>query len=188
MTIDLTFASGYDLEVLDELPGTPNPVQFYFPPLRSEGRDGTLLRIKPDRSQKWVGCFAFGSYELSACIASPEPRQLFVLSRGAGYAVDVDCPGKSRELPSVPVRDFRVLADQKMVLFADFTRTAAYGVNGLIWRSERLCWDDVKILSIEGGLVYGSGSDPTSSANPERRWELDLLTGRTVRTDFPVLP
>lgn len=177
MIIDLTFATGYGVDLLDELPGTPDPVQFYFPTAGSGGKDGLLLRIKSDGTIGWVGCFAFDAVGLSACIASPQPGRLFVVSRGAGYVIDVTRPGEWTQVGCVPVREVRVLADQNMVLFADFTRIVAYGVNGRIWRSERLCWDDLRILSIDGGRVNGSGFDPTSSANPERRWELDLLTG-----------
>ena len=186
MIIDLTFATGYGVDLLDELPGTPDPVQFYFPPTGSGGQDGLLLRIKSDGTS-WVGCFAFDAVGLSACIASPQPGRLFVVSRGAGYVIDVTRPGEWTQVGCVPVREVRVLADQNMVLLADFTRIVAHGVNGLMWRSDRLCWDDLKILSVEGGRIIGSGYDPTNSTNPEGRFELDLSTGKVIRTQFTTI-
>jgi len=184
MITDLTAADGYRVELLNELPGTPNPIQFYFPPRGSGGRDGMLVHVTPDTAEGWIGCFAFGSYDVSAVIASLEPKKLFVISKGAGYVVNVAHPSEWDGVRCEPVRDVRIAATHGLVLFSDFDRVAAYGPNGLVWRSQRLCWDDLKIISIDGTAIVGSGFDPTNSARPEGRFELDLLTGKVGQSDF----
>jgi hypothetical protein len=143
-----------------------------------------LLRVKRNGAKAWVGCFAFDAVGMSACIASPKPGHLFVVSRGAGYLIDLEHPREWIQIKCVPVREVRVLADQKMVVFADFTKIVAYGSEGLIWHSERLCWDNLKILSVEGERIIGSGYDPTNSRSPEGRFELDLSTGKIIRAEF----
>jgi hypothetical protein len=184
MIADLTAANGYRVQLLDELPGTPSPNHFYFPPLGSGGRDGMLIRITPDTDEGWTGCFAFGSYDISAMIASPEPMKLFVISKGAGYVVNAAHPSEWNRVHCDPVRDVRVIEQYGLVLFADFTSIAAYGEKGLAWLSKPLCWDDLKIMSVEGTRIVGCGYDPTNEVRPTGHFELDLLTGEVGRTDF----
>ena len=69
-----------------------------------------------------------------------------------------------------------------MILFADYITITAYGQNGVVWRSERLCWDDLKIIGIDRDEIIGCGYDPTSSS--EGRFVLDLFTGAICESDF----
>jgi hypothetical protein len=177
------------VELLDERPGSPVTNQFYIPPGKSIGQDGMLVHIIPDATGDWIGCFAFGDFRagLSAVIASPQPEMLLVIARGAGYLVNTARPSEWKQIPCVPVRDARVLLDHRLVIFADFTRLAAYGTNGLARRSQPLCADDLRIIGIAGAIITGSGYDPTNPASPEGRFELDLLTGVISKTNFECL-
>jgi hypothetical protein len=44
-----------------------------------------------------------------------------------------------------------------MVVFADFTHLAAYGADGLIWRSPRLALDELAITRAEGDALHATG-------------------------------
>jgi hypothetical protein len=184
MITDLRFAHGYRVELLEEWPGAPIPNWYYIPPQGSGGRDGILLHILPDGENDWMGCFAFGSYDLSAVIASPQDGVFFVVAEGEGYVVNAKEPSAWHRLPCSPVRHARILPEHGLVLFADFTHLVAYGKDGLKWKSRRLCWDDLEIVEIAGTKMIGSGYDCMNSIKPEGRFELDLLTGSLGQTDF----
>ncbi len=186
MNVDLTFAAGYDIEMLEELPGCHVSNLFCFPPRDTGGYDGVLVRITPEVGGDWIGCFALGDSGIgrSAVVASPQLHWVFVISQGAGYAVNTACPSQWCGLECLPVRDIRIAADYEIILFADSTTIAAYGRRGILWRSERLCWDDLTIVGIDGSKIIGIGLDPTDSITQEGRFVVDLFTGAICESDF----
>lgn len=185
MLVDLTFADGYRVELPDELPGYATNMTF-IPPVGAGGRDGLLIQLRSDTAHDWLGCFAFGQFGIgfSAVIASPQPGWLFVISAGAGYIVNTTSSSEWEEVACTPVREANVIAERNMVLFADFTTVAAYGRNGLAWKSPRLCWDELHISSIQENKLHGTGYDPTNSSKPYGEFTVDLLTGQVLESDF----
>jgi hypothetical protein len=105
---------------------------------------------------------------------------LCVISKGGGYLVNADSPESWEEVRACPVIDFRLLPEHQLLVFSDFTGLAAYGGNGLVWRSPRVCWDDLKITKVTSETVEGTGYDPTNSFKQEMRFAVDLKTGRSV--------
>jgi hypothetical protein len=65
-----------------------------------------------------------------------------------------------------------------MLVLADFTSLAAYGSNGLAWRSPRVCWDELKILKVTHATIEGLGYDPINSS--QSRFVVDIKTGRSL--------
>jgi len=76
------------------------------------------------------------------------------------------------------VLEVRSIPDHKILVFGDFTRIAAYGSSGLVWRSPRVCWDELKIVAITYDTIEGTGYDPTTLG--ESRFLVDLKTGRSL--------
>lgn len=186
MLTDLTFAKGYRVLLPHDLPGTRTHNFFYIPPVKEGGKDGLLVHIQPDVGDDWVGCYAFGDFGqgLSAVVGSPQFEKLFVVAKGAGYLVSTSRPAQWEKIVSLPVVDIRIIAAHKLILFSDFTKVSAYGRDGLLWHSIRLCWDDLKNVGVENQKILGSGYDPTNSQRPLGHFELDLFTGEIVETDF----
>ncbi len=67
-----------------------------------------------------------------------------------------------------------------MLVLSDFTGLVAYDINGLMWRSPRLCWDDLKIVNVIDQRIEGTGYDPTNSISHERPFVVDLKTGTSL--------
>jgi hypothetical protein len=87
-------------------------------------------------------------------------------------------------ISSEAVTGVQMARDQGLILFADDTTITAYGRSGLVWSSERLCWDDLKIVGVDGDQVIACGYDaPTES---DGRFVLDLFTGTVRESDFPI--
>jgi hypothetical protein len=62
-----------------------------------------------------------------------------VVSDGGAYIVNAEQPDLWEQLPITPVLDVRPLLEQKLLVFADFIRLAAYGSNKCVWRGPRVC-------------------------------------------------
>lgn len=128
------------------------------------------------------GIFEFGhprGLALSRVFSSPNLDNICVIAHGAAYVVNAEDPEIGEQIPLLPVIDARLLWEEKFLVFSDFTCLAAYGANGLIWRSERVCWDDLKIQRITSDTIEGTGYDPTSPTS-ELRFIVDLKTGRSL--------
>jgi len=80
--------------------------------------------------------------------------------QGSAYVVNAEQPEAWEEIPVTPVLDVRPLLEQKLLVFADFIRLAAYGSDKFAWQSPRLCWDELKITNVTSGIIEGTGYDP----------------------------
>jgi hypothetical protein len=193
LEFDFTFPHSYEVEEVGEWPGTGTfaaPV-IYIPQPKGRAEHGGLwLRFKPISGKAWVGVFAFGytsTPAFSRVISSPDPESVCVVSNGGGYIVNVGTPDVSQQIPTIPVLDVRPVPEQRLLVFADFIRLAAYGTNGLAWRSPRLCWDDLKITKLTSETVEGTGYDPTNPGT-ETRFAVELRTGRSLLPSSPSMP
>lgn len=94
--------------------------------------------------------------------------------------MNAESPGLWEEVRACPVIDFRLLPEHELLVFSDFTRLAAYGRDGLVWRSPQVCWDDLKITDVTRETIEGTGHDPTNSLKKEMHFAVDLRTGRSL--------
>jgi hypothetical protein len=76
---------------------------------------------------------------------------------GAAYLVDARQPDDYRVLHVLPVLSARIITEQNGLVLSDFITRTLLGGDGELWRSPRLCWDDLRILQIEDGVVSGVG-------------------------------
>ena len=186
LELDLTLPHSYQVEELDELPGSGKlavPLIFFPPPKNRPEHDGLWLKVKPANGVGWIGVFAFGYRSppaFSRVLSSLDPDRVCVISSGAAYMVDTDEPEVWEQIPVTPVLDVRPIPEEGLIVFSDFTRLAAYGRSGLVWRSPRVCWDGLKIVSTTHETIEGTGYDPTNSVTNESRFVVDLKTGRSL--------
>ena len=185
LEIDLAFPHSYETERLPELPGTGKfdvPVLYFPVPKNRPEHNGLWLKMTPATAKPWVGVFKFlfdSPHTFSRVVSTPDPDCVYVISGSGGYIVKVDKP-EMWETIVIPVLSVRLFAEHQLLVFADFTSLAAYGKNGLIWRSPRLCWDELKILNMTHDTIKGTGYDPTHSISNESRFAVDIVTGRSL--------
>jgi len=186
LKFDLVFPHSYEVEELGEFPGTGKfavPVIFFPPPKNKREHTGLWLKVRAASGRAWIGVFAFSPMPpsvSSSVVSSPDPNRLGVISNGAAYIVKADKPEVWEEVPLIPVLDVRSIPENGLLVFSDFTGLAAYGSSGLAWRSPRICWDGLKIISVTGTTIEGIGYDPTNSITHESRFVVDLKTGRSL--------
>jgi len=179
LEIDLALPHSYAVEEFGEFPGTgdfPFPVVYIPTPKTRPEHSGLWLKITPATGKSWIGVFAFGYNSppaFSRVVSTLDPNRVCVVSNGAAYIVEADEPAVWEQIPELPVLDVRWLPEHRLLIFSDFTGLAAYGSNGLVWRSPRLCWDELKILKVTHNTIEGTGSYESCFA-------VDIETGRSL--------
>ncbi|HWD37619.1 MAG TPA: hypothetical protein VG944_02140 [Fimbriimonas sp.] len=177
--MDETFAQDYEVDQLTELPGHPEEAHYYYPGgMVDGGGDGVLVRVRRRQRPIWLGTFAFGklgSRGVTGIYATPNPRKLCVVGKGAGYFVSVDDPSNWEEVRVEPILDVRGIPSTSLMIFADFTRMIAHGPEGLCWETERLSWDGFEITEVCGSTIEGRCRKPGS--DDVVRFGVDLDTG-----------
>jgi hypothetical protein len=180
---DLTLPHSYAVEESGEFPGSgslPFPL-LHFPPPRP-AHDGLWVKITPATGKTWIGVFAFlfdSPTAFSRVISTHDPNRVCVVSKGAGYIVKSDEPEVWEEIV-IEVLGLLSVPEHQLLIFSGYTRLAAYGSNGLAWRSPRVCWDELTILNVTHDTIEGIGYDPTNSSSSEMRFAVDVRTGRSL--------
>jgi hypothetical protein len=117
-------------------------------------------------------------------VALPDRRTLAVLSNGAVYRVAADDPLQWGQLSvGGVVTDPVVVEDLELVLFVEDTSIPAYGRDGPAWHTERLVWDDLQALRLEGEVLHLEGLD--APLNEIVSFSLDPRTGRSPDAPHP---
>ena len=184
LQFDLVLPHSYEIEELSELPGTGTfdvPVLYFPRPKNRPEHDGLWLKVWDASGSSWIGVFAFGYSSppaFSRVMSSPDQKRACIISRGAAYVVKTDEPETWEQVPIVPVLDARLIPEHQLIVFADFTRLAAYGSSGLAWRSPRVCWDELKILDVTPDTIEGTGYDLANLG--VSRFAVDARTGRSL--------
>ena len=184
VTISLDFPHHYEVEVMD---GASSLIRIGQTPVRipdaGEDVDALTLRIKPRDSQPefapWVGRFArgFETDELSSGVyAWPDGVSLAVVSAGYGYVLKAAEQGKNWvRLQPMPITDVRVLPENNLIVFTDFTHMFGYGAQKTAWKSERLSWDGITITKVATNHIFGLAWD--AERDKEVEFALDVRTG-----------
>ncbi|MFY3743995.1 hypothetical protein ACOQFB_08805 [Anaeromyxobacter sp. Red801] len=138
------------------------------------------MRFTAEEGETWVGNFqrGFGGWYLSAAFEHPAMERFVVISGGQAYVVAPSTRacvetfgGNIREA----VRD-----DQRLILATD-TEAIVLERSGR-WVSERLAWDGLADLKVQGDLLRGQGRD---ALNDEwRPIELDLQTHAVLTSAY----
>jgi hypothetical protein len=187
LIFDLTFPRNYDVAE-SELPGHGQPVIYQPGASSSHGKDGILLRFRPCGAHEWLGCFAFGhysSYAFSGVFSTPNPAYTCVISNGRAYWVNAGDPSDCSTLNLFPVLNARCLSDLNVLLINDFVSVGVVDGGGVLWRSPRLCWDELRIMEIAEGVASGVGYDPLNSQTWESDFKLDLRSRTVLKSGYP---
>jgi hypothetical protein len=112
-----------------ELPADGGRIVYHPGASTTHGKDGSLLRFRPNDRREWVGCFAFGhdSYPFTRVFSSPNPDYACVISKGAAYWVNAASSEHCQALEFFPVLVARALPDEGLLLLSDFITLCLMG-------------------------------------------------------------
>ena len=144
------------------------------------------MRVVSRGIEPWIAIVK-GTFDVpgSSVYSTFDPEKFCIVAGGYGCFVNAASPELVEAVRAMPITDVRIIEDRSMFVFADFTRLCAYGPAGLIWECPRVCWDELKIVSINDKTIDGTGYDPTNGANPSMEFSVDLETGEALLPRHP---
>lgn len=163
----LGFTPTYTCEVDPEFPGAGQWGCTHYgfhhdgvvaEPFRSRWGTPLVVRIAIADDSHWIGSFeAGGMRALTGVFACPNPTQALVVCDGRPYLVDVTAPTRTTVLGLEPVTQVGRVRDLDLLVLAGRNDLAALGGAGLVWHSERLCLDELRVLDAAGEGIRCAG-------------------------------
>jgi hypothetical protein len=178
------FPHNWSVEILTTPPLIAPARQFIYPK-QIAGEEDALARgalqlmVRPAGGGNFLATCALGFTDPAmptGVFPCPNPSEMCAVAGGYAYIIDTAQPEHCTHLALKPVVEVRPLTTQELLLFVGFHSIVAWGRNGPAWESARLSWEGVRITSIEGDVLHGTGWNLITDR--EVAFALDLLTGK----------
>jgi hypothetical protein len=183
VTTTLDFPHTWTAEVLKAAPLIAPARQFTYPQQIAGEEDaiarGALqLLVRPATGSTFLATCALGFTDPTmptAVFACPNPDELCAVAGGYAYIVDTTAPEHSTHIPLKPVAAIEPIPTHNLLLFSGFHSILAWGTQGEAWQTQRLSWEGIRIASIEGNTLHGTGWNLLT--DQEVPFTVDILTG-----------
>jgi hypothetical protein len=190
----------------DILPNRPMilPRRHYvYPGAVEEVERGALeVLAQPRDGEPFLATCALGFRDPAAPTgiwSCPNPDWMCAVSGGYAYLIDTGNPEQftmlryrpvlgllhySSDLSDTPPSSFNLATDRqhdafdKLLLFVGHHSILAWGRDGEAWESDRLSWEGITNLRIEGKILHGEGWDLMTDKNLP--FALDLDSGKRL--------
>lgn len=174
------FPASYECSPLNELPGTPQDIQYFNPSHTPQSQhDGLLACIEPENGKTWTGVFEWGDLSSDSGMTGfwslPREDSVCVVSRGVAYIVPVANAEAYEVVKLRPVCHVVPVPSLGMIVFGDFTKVIAFGREGKLWTTHRLSWDGLELSGVEDERLIGTGWDAPGQKRVS--FSVDLKTG-----------
>jgi hypothetical protein len=190
VAFDWSFPREYEIQHPAAFGDPEKLPQIYYPGASREGGSADLaIRVIPMDRSPWIACFTSSGLGGSnpTIMSTPNPRKFCAVSYGAAYFVNADNPDDWSYVEEVcPTLNAWAVPHQNFLLFADYTHLGAYGPDGPVWISERVCWDWLRVAEITQDTIKGVGFDAPRD-NEEAPFAVELRTGRILFCPFQEL-
>lgn len=146
-------------------------------PFRSVWGTPFVVEVLPRVSPRWVGQYAAGGLGgLSGVYACPSPNHLCVVVDGEAYLTDVERPRDGAVVAHDQVGQVVAVEGRPLLLLVRFIDIVALGPQGIVWKSQRLAVDDLRVVHASGDHIECTldnlGGSPTIT--------LEAATGQQV--------
>jgi hypothetical protein len=180
LVLDFTFPHEWKAEVLTARPLILPARQFVYPALVEEVERRALeIMIRPAGA---AGLFLAtcalgfaGDTVPSGLWACPDPAWICAVAGGYAYLIDTRDPARWEQVVYRPVTNVTVVPEPALLVFAGFHSLLAWGSSGKVWETGRLSWDGLRITSVRGETLLGTGWDMTTDR--ELEFLVNLRTG-----------
>jgi len=134
--------------------------------------------LEHEEGARWYACFRQGRIAHCKAIASADSRNFFVISGGVWYCVDAETQELRSSSGDSEFFDVIVIPGTSFVALADLTSLIIAEPRAILWRTPRIAWDGVRLVSASPTEVLGvagTGHGP----NDDREFRVDLVN-RTI--------
>jgi hypothetical protein len=161
-------------QLYEILPGFPQSqeriLEFGGQPHYSEG---FIVRFRRPDGASWIGNFRRGQTDLNGVYPLSSNSQIMVFADGNGYLLDLGTEKLVREVGHGYCQNVVPSVDGKIVI-SNLTQIIVIESAGEIWVSERISWDGIKDLRVDGSVVSGMAYDPTNKNKEWVEFSVDL--------------
>lgn len=177
--VDLRFPHNYDVEPDPELPpDTGRDRQIEFTEEGLHPGPSVIIRVHSASGGSWVGVFAGEDAPgtLTGIYSCPDPDRICVVAGGRGYLVNAHDPTTWSPIETYPIIDIASVVDCSVLVLANFTHLVGIGKVGVVWETERLSYDGIKLTEATPQQIRG-----LAWSAPRQRWvefTVDTMTGR----------
>jgi hypothetical protein len=183
-TVDLSFAHGWQAEILAARPLILPSRHFVYPREAEEVERGALeVLVRPaSDTQPFLATCALGFRDQAApsgLWSSPKPEEICAVAGGYAYLIDTAAPGRFTMIPYRPVMQIVPVVAAGLLLFAGHRTILAWGRDGQAWESEILSDEGLAILGVENGVLRGTGWE--MQTDKEIPFALDVRSGARLR-------
>jgi hypothetical protein len=134
--------------------------------------EGFVVRFFKTDGTEWVANFKPGWTGLNAVYEFEQKLEILVIAGGTCYFMNPD-EEKPKSTFGVGFETVIKTLDGRLIL-QDLTDLTIIEPNGEHWHTERLSWDGIKDLKIEGNLVSGLSFDPLRDKDEWVKFVVDL--------------
>jgi hypothetical protein len=165
-------------EILESLP-TYGPM---YIPVTGEDEpyysQGFAVRFYRDDKSEWVANFKPGWTGLNAIYEFDNQQNILVIAGGTCYIMN---PNYTKPIKVFGVGYETVIKtlDSRLIL-QDMTDITVIEPNGEYWDTERISWDGLKDLKLQGNLVTGLSFDPMNDKEEWVKFVVDLETRKVT--------
>ncbi len=139
---------------------------------------GFTVRFYKDNKSDWVANFRPGWTGLNAIYEFDNQQNVLVIAGGTCYIMNPN-DTKPIEVFGVGYETVIKTLDGRLIL-QDLTDITIVEPNGEHWDTERISWDGLKDLKLEGNLVTGLSFDPMYDKEEWVKFVVDLETRKVT--------
>ncbi|HMI02490.1 MAG TPA: hypothetical protein VK541_08420 [Pedobacter sp.] len=134
--------------------------------------EGYVARFYTSEDTTWVGNFEPGLTGLDAVYEFEDDPYILVIAGGTCYLMNPDFHKPISIFGALYETAIKTL-DGRLIL-QDSTHLTVFEISGEHWSTERISWDGIKELIIEGNLVRGVAYRPTAESDEWVEFVVDL--------------
>lgn len=152
---------------VDQPPVSGTEEEHSFETDAAESSAWSWVRFEDSEGDDWYGAFKQGRVNRWRGIASADQRHYFVIAAGVLYCVDAAQRVLVSTLAGWSFQDILPIPHAEQVAVADLTEVAILDRLGLVWKTPRIAWDGVRLLSATDSFVEGvaeTGHGPSEDA------------------------
>jgi hypothetical protein len=160
-------------EILSGLPTYGPMAEAFSATGQGKHREGFVVRFRISDDHGWVGNFQPGLGRYCGVLEHPNGTELIVIASGQAYIVDPISRQCSSTFGS-QIETALEIPEHKMIIFGNGLWFEAINRTGRVWRSERISWDGMRKIAIQGATLAGEAYDISDAWMP---FNLDIASG-----------
>lgn len=144
--------------------------------------DTCYLRVQPSNGKPWF-LDLYGDIEnkqVEGIYGCPNPDFFLAVIDSVAYYINSSFPLQSKVIRCQPVRQVISYPGYDLLLVLDFVAMTAVGTSGILWTTNRLVRDELKVLEISDEKIFCAGNYRTYNSGNNDIVSIDRHDGRIL--------